>query len=1347
MSFEDPLVARGKRPWGLLFIILTILGLGAVVIVFRPKPKPPLETRMVVTVADLQPIHSRVTAAGNEVRALTRLAVGDPIATDEGGRARLRLDNGTAVVLDGSTTIELTKDGFKVLTGRVFVEAKTLPTLVELELGSITAVGSTLFVERRKKTTAYVGSGEVTARKAGKEAAVTTGDSVDFDEKLEVRPERGFEDWTAGLAAPWSANGALRRTVGEIWGRTAPGEVGSPLTIRSQEVQASVFGEMATTVVRTTFFNAGSVEVLGDYRTGIPEGALVSGFRTKRGDAWKTGRLVLAHRAQALDFEKSRTASADLLEWAGEGWLRGTISRIAPGQLVTVEVSYVEWLRVRPGDQSHQVQYRYPLVGEEASPLIGDFTIVVDAGPAEATRVAAGMGAAVDESKVVLKRSDFRASADFVVDIEIPRPLAKARAYVVDGAPDDQETTVFLRTEAPRLEGTAEEGVSLALVVDTSASVDPSLLAAGRAFVEALLGSLGPKDRVIVLAADSETRAIGPAEIGFADAARKKAISDGLAALTPAGATDLGRALEAAANRLPKDAPSGMVVYVGDGFPSVGDRTPEAIAARLSRRKAGSPRLGAVLVGPSGNRRLFADLTRGSGFLTEIADSEEGARASVDLLGKAIVPTVTGVEAKLGPAVARSYPRNEAAVAQGSTISLVGKLVGETPTSFELSYRQGEKTVSEKRSIELFQIDDRGDLDRRWSEARASSMALSGKGREAVTESALKAKLLTPWTLFSTDGLAESMATPLETRVLDLGVSGSPFAVSLSDKNMEFRSFSSEEDAASVWAEPSLETAVNLATVRTLQEARGQMKACRDSRVALRPDLPPSVAIELKMDGDGRPSDIVIQNAGDDALARCLTTVVANLSYPKVFAKLSVTVQHTIVWPLTESLRGKKCSPTSTLSVPLRRGVWRERLDRTEAYAAYLEAKRGCELESWTAKRALLELTLSWFSRRGSASLEALDLAQQLSDIAEDEAANFLRKEAIKRSSPAELRQLRKRLLFQERLPMAAFLERYNKAKDDAERLSIINTFSVLAPHDRRLRELFLSLLLSTGRKAELVEEINKLRVDPFADAGLIAHAAHLLRLSGDEVAAKRTYGEIAERSTEDPWALAFVGDKLRAEGWYDDATFAYEGLLALAPGDGSAEIRLALAHAGAGRIDVALRGLAAVGRTGGRDGQAEVALLAERFAAVLVRRTIAAEKTSSEERAGLERTLAEMVPLPAGVPLLIEPPAGRNAPRTWMERGAEKAREFVAPEALLGRVGLIALRVEPNKEGDVFVVLTKDKELPPVEPYVVRVTALVGGKAVSTDVTLPNSGERVEVPWNGTTFGAPKLIKGQEAL
>ncbi len=677
---------------------------------------------------------------------------------------------------------------------------------------------------------------------------------------------------------------------------------------------------------------------------------------------------------------------------------------------------------------------------------------------------------------------------------------------------------------------------------------------------------------------------------------------------------------------------------------------------------------------------------------------------------------------------------------------VVGKLLGPAPKSLKLTYRQGEAEKTEDRPISLREIDDKGDLDRRWAEARASSMALVGKGRESVTEAALKARLLTPWTLFTTDGVAEATSTPLETRVLDLGTSGSAFGVSVAnDEGAAYRSFSSEEDALTMWPEPSLEQALVFATIRTLDEARGQMKACRDSRAALRPDLPPAIEIRLKIDGEGRPKDIAINNAGDDALARCVMTVVENLQYPKLYEKVEAVVSHSITWPITETLRGKKCSPTSTLAVPLRRGVWRERFDRQDGFAAYLEAKRGCELESWTAKRAFLELMLTWFERQGSVSLAALNLAKKLGDVAEDEAANFLRKEAVRRGTPNELREIRRQLLVQERLPMTAFLAKYEKAKDDAERLATVRTFFPLAPHDRRLRELLLTLLLATDQKEALAVEIKKLRVDPFADAGLIAHAAHLERRMGNDAAAKRTYGEIAERATHDPWALAFVGDKLRGEGWFDEAAFAYEGLLALVPSDGPAELRLALAHAGAGRIDVALRSLAAVARTGGRDGAGDTGLLAERAAAMLVRDTIARESTTAEQRKGLTRALAEMTALPQGVPFLIQPPAGRSAPRAWIERGRDKDREFIAPEALLGRVGLVAVRLEPGKDSESLLVLTRDKELPPAEPYVVRLTALLGDQAISVEVTLPNTGERVEVPWTGA-FGAPRTVKGLEA-
>src|SRR5262249_10156468 len=134
---------------------------------------------------------------------------------------------------------------------------------------------------------------------------------------------------------------------------------------------------------------------------------------------------------------------------------------------------------------------------------------------------------------------------------------------------DDVGGTVVVRTEAPSID--AGEGVALALVIDASGSIEPALLDAEKALVEAILQGLGARDRVAVLAADQTARPVGPAAVGPADAERKKAILAALGQVAPGGATDLGRALEAGADALPADAPAAMVIYVGDGWPTVGD--------------------------------------------------------------------------------------------------------------------------------------------------------------------------------------------------------------------------------------------------------------------------------------------------------------------------------------------------------------------------------------------------------------------------------------------------------------------------------------------------------------------------------------------------------------------------------------------------------------------------------------------------------------------------------------------------------------------------------------------------------------------------------------------------------
>jgi hypothetical protein len=98
--------------------------------------------------------------------------------------------------------------------------------------------------------------------------------------------------------------------------------------------------------------------------------------------------------------------------------------------------------------------------------------------------------------------------------------------------------------------------------------------------------------------------------------------------------------------------------------------------------------------------------------------------------------------------------------------------------------------------------------------------------------------------------------------------------------------------------------------------------------------------------------------------------------------------------PPLPTLRGRKCSPTSLLPLPLRRGIWRERLDRDIADVVYVDAKQSCELPTWTDRRALLELVLL----HQTAGLARVEVATRLEIAGESDAATLVRREAIRRA-------------------------------------------------------------------------------------------------------------------------------------------------------------------------------------------------------------------------------------------------------------------------------------------------------------------------------------------------------------
>ncbi|MBK9260484.1 MAG: FecR domain-containing protein [Polyangiaceae bacterium] len=1350
-SNSAPLPPEGPTISPALFgIVSSLLIVVATVLLLRGRGERAPTQPLVATVADVQAVHSSVKTSGTSVHKTRRLSVGDVVTTDGDGRARLRLDDGTSLVIDRDTNLKLTANGLELEYGRIFVQG-ALGARTEINVGSAVCIvsGANTGIERPKEKPSsaklYAATEEITVRANGAEKTVRTGETAAVDgQTITIGPERGYDDWTGGMAAPWGAKGVPRRAVGELWGRPEkPGEAGSPLTIRAHDVEAIVAREIAETEVRTTFFNAGSETVTGDYRLAVPPGAIVSRFASVRGGSTREGRIALATRGPG----NASQPSTELLEWAGEGWLRARIPGIAPGASVGVVVRYVEWLSPRPkGDGTWVVQYRYPMVSDATPPLIGEFSARVDATSSSPRSIGAGLNARVTGSRVEVRRPDYRPTADLVVDVEIDKSPSPARLYVAppfEGDTEDPASTVLVRTEVPHV--AQEDGVTLALVLDTSSSVEPALFDAERALVDAVLAGLGTRDRAIVLAADQTVRPVGP-PLGPVDDARRKATTEALSKLSPGGATDLGRALEAGADAIPADAPAGMVIYVGDGWPTVGDPTVDLIHARLARRKGGVPRLGAVGVGPLVNRFALASLVRGSGPLLEIADTLDASRVATELIAQALQPAVANVEIAFGPEVERIYPRAPRAISSGETVFAVGRVKGEPPREITLRYRDAKGQHEEKRAVVIERARNESDVARRWAAARVEHIALEGKGREAATDVALRAGLLTPWTGFTVSNMGVYQPTLLQTRILDLSAGpesgfSAAFATprtsagTLTNVPQETEAGDDKDD------EKGFKAAVADAAARALDEARSSVRACRDSRAALRPELSGKLDVRFKIDGEGRTEDVKVQGiagADDAALARCVEVVVRGMVFPASGLNVSIDVSRILdLPPPLPTLRGRKCSPTSFLPLPLRRGIWRERLDRSTADVVYVEAKQSCELPTWTDRRALLELVLL----HEQTGLARVAVATRLEIAGENDAAALLRREAIRRAqSPEELIAIKRALLGEEKYPVGTFRKQYRAANDDKARLAVVRRFLGIAPHDARLRRRLFALLENLDMKTELADEIRRVRLDPFADAGLLADAASALLRIGDEGEARRTFGELGERAPRDPWARAFLGDRLRNEGFYEDASLAYAVLEELIPDEPAATIRFALAHAGAGRLDIAHRMLGRVAQTGGRAGDAKLGELAGRLAHVLLAEGRNREGIDATTLDRLSRAALEL-PYPAEtVVVLVRSPAGALPIDVKLLRDDDEAD----PDVIAAGIGAYTLHFGAGEKSPIRLRMSRPEDLPPARGTSVRLSVLVpepDGKLprlVSSDVELPSTGKPVTLRWNGSAFTPP---------
>ena len=740
----------------------------------------------------------------------TTVASGAIVATDRKQRARLEMDDGSVLVLDRDTEIELdptpntrvvhVKHGVvaaDVAHKEGFPAAKILTEKGEVVAGSGEAgtaqtaivIGTELTVTATDDTTdVQVTRGSVKAKASG-------GRDVDVEAGQEALISgRGVE---VGPAAISGAGDLLSEKkaddeessggVGELRARR-PGrsdDKDRTLRIASHAVKVRIAGAMARTEIEETFANDTSDDLEGIYRFPVPAGALVDRLALEVDGKLEEGAFV--EKARAAKILRGAIANATplvkpkedivwvpgpwrdpaLLEWQQGGRFELRIFPIPKHGSRRIVLGYTQTVDASLGLR----RYVYPLPSSGAVRM-DDFSVdaqVVGADPAVPIR-ARGYDLTQSAEHLSFHESGFSPRGDLAIQYALPNRASELSAWAFE----DAGQSFVAMAIRPKLPASAEaKPRDWAIVVDSGRSMFGERFTRASRVAVALAQTLDRRDRVTVLACDVECRRNSSGFVN-AGAPGAKAVNDFLSPLVPDGASDLAGAVRSA-SALGDPSRELRVVLVSDGVASAGYKRASRLAEEVRDSVPKNGAVFAVPVGSDADDDVLSEIARGGGGV--VVPYAPGARTEDVVFalagagaGALLRDATVELPAGMSDAAPKALPvmrvggetyvvaKMNAKQAQGDVV-LRGTAGGE---AFEARYPIDVKATTDAGNAfvpRLFAAKRIRDLERDGSEsARTEAIALSQKN--AVPSKLTSLLVLESEAMFKAFGIDRDATAP-----------------------------------------------------------------------------------------------------------------------------------------------------------------------------------------------------------------------------------------------------------------------------------------------------------------------------------------------------------------------------------------------------------------------------------------------------------------------------------------------------------------------------------------------------------------------------------------------------------
>lgn len=539
---------------------------------------------------------------------------------------------------------------------------------------------------------------------------------------------RGRASWRGGALAFATVLAVARGATGQGWIEAGVDRSSFAVERTRSDVRVRIEGRVAHFEVSEWFANRGRRLAEGEYLYPLPGEAVFQGFSLFQGETELRGEIMDAERARAVyEGIVRRHADPALIELAGRGMLRARIFPIQPGEERKITLRYTQVLE-RTGS-ALQLLYaggvggRSPIPhpvepGPSPRPLPGPtaFPSPQPRAPLDPEdpdrqqhRVRSSFRVEVTEGSrfldpfspthpIQFERRGGRLTISVAEEIQgrlaLFLPLAgESVGLTVATHRAAGEPGYFMLTLTPGRGTESVEPRDVTIVVDVSGSMSGGKLEQAKDAVGSVLETLSREDRFRLVAFSSAVRAES-ADWNHAGEGALLRARAWIESLVADGGTNIGGALEEA---LRLESPRGrlpIVLFLTDGIPSVGERSPEKLAD-MTEARAGRTRIFAFGVGHDVNTHLLDRLGEAGRGDTDYVHPDEDVGRAVALLAEKIRrPVLTDLELVAEDVrLSEVYPVRLPDVFAGEELVLFGRFEGEREGTLAVRGERGGRRV------------------------------------------------------------------------------------------------------------------------------------------------------------------------------------------------------------------------------------------------------------------------------------------------------------------------------------------------------------------------------------------------------------------------------------------------------------------------------------------------------------------------------------------------------------------------------------------------------------------------------------------------------------------------------